>query len=572
MNKFNILAGLVGILTVFTGYLFLSNQISNVVNVGTELPDAPALFETSLAAPITATADSFTLTANSVRGGGSLSGYNCFTIDEGSAQAEFVCGTASSTSVTGVTRGISPSDGTSAVSALQFAHRRGASVKITDFPIIQIIRNQNNGEATFENALRYAGSVVPSGADDLADVGYVLSVVNGGTVNFDALVVAGRAGETVATGTLVYFNGADQEWYKVDTDDTNTFQNVAVGLTRGNGATAGTIGGGGVLLKGLQTGLSGLTAGGTYYASSSAGNFNTATSVLPIGQAKSTTELMFDPVMIDVVREGYNNTFSGTNIFNGNTTFTGTTTFTGGKVGFVDVQSFTSSSTWVKPAFGTLAFVEVIGAGGSGAAVKDNTDNAHAAGGSGGAYRQFTIKLSDLSATETVNIGTGGASRTANSDGTVTVGAVGGVSWFKSTTFQANGGLAGGGTISASPASTPSVAGGAAATVFISEIGASSGGASGNPASAGTGSSGVYSGAGGGGGSTYSGATATGTGGVSLFLGSIGGTGAATVGAVTATATAGAKGGGGGGSAVTNSAAIAVSGAGGDGFVRVTVY
>ena len=122
MNKFNILAGLVGILTVFTGYLFLSNQVDDVTSVGTELPDAPALFETSLAAPITATADSFTLTANSVRGGGSLSGYNCFTIDEGSAQAEFVCGTASSTSVTGVTRGISPSDGTRAVSALQFAH------------------------------------------------------------------------------------------------------------------------------------------------------------------------------------------------------------------------------------------------------------------------------------------------------------------------------------------------------------------------------------------------------------------------------------------------------------------
>jgi hypothetical protein len=315
MNKFNILAGLVGILTVFTGYLFLSNQINSVVNVGTELPDAPALFETSLAAPITATADSFTLTANSVRGGGSLSGYNCFTIDEGSAQAEFVCGTASSTSITGVTRGISPSDGTSAVSALQFAHRRGASVKITDFPIIQIIRNQNNGEATFENALRYAGSVVPSGADDLADVGYVLSVVNGGTVNFDALVVAGTAGETLATSTLVYFKSSDQRWWKVDTDDTATFTGVALGLTRGTGTAGTSIVGGGVLLKGLQTGLTGLTAGSTYYASTTGGGLGTAVTVLPVGVAKSTTELQFDPVMIGIPRLGFNNTFTGTNIF-----------------------------------------------------------------------------------------------------------------------------------------------------------------------------------------------------------------------------------------------------------------
>jgi hypothetical protein len=315
MNKFNILAGLVGILTVFTGYLFLSNQISNVVNIGTELPDAPALFETSLAAPITATADSFTLTANSVRGGGSLSGYNCFTIDEGSAQAEFVCGTASSTSVTGVTRGISPSDGTSAVTALQFAHRRGASVKITDFPIIQILRNQNNGEATFENVLRYAGGVVPTGASDLADVGYVLSVVNGGTVTFDALVVAGTAGETLATSTLVYFKSSDQRWWKVDTDDTATFTGVALGLTRGTGTAGNSIVGGGVLLKGLQTGLSALTAGSTYYASTTGGGLGTATTVLPVGVAKSTTELYFDPVMIGVPRLAMNNTFTGSNTF-----------------------------------------------------------------------------------------------------------------------------------------------------------------------------------------------------------------------------------------------------------------
>lgn len=340
MNKFNILVGVVGIIATFTGYLFFNSQVNDFISVGTELPDAPALFETSLAAPITATADSFTLTSNTVRGGGTLSGYQCFTIDEGSAQAEFVCGTASSTSVTGVTRGISPSDGTSAVAALQFAHRRGASVKITDFPVIQIIRNQNNGESTFENALRYAAGVVPSGASDLADVGYVLSVVNGGSVNFDALVVAGTAGETLATSTLVYFKTSDQRWWKVDTDDTTTFQDKAVGYTRGSGTAGVSVGNGGILLKGLHTGLTGLSAGSTYYASTTGGALGTASSSLPIGVAKSTTELYFDPVMIAVPRLGYNNTWTGTNTFNGivegnikntqylvaSSTFTGATT------------------------------------------------------------------------------------------------------------------------------------------------------------------------------------------------------------------------------------------------------
>lgn len=310
MNRKHIFtATLVGILTVFIGYfLFVPGQL----NVGTELPDAPALFETSLAAPITSTASTMTLTSNSVRGGGSLSGYNCFTIDEGSAQAEFVCGTASSTSVTGLVRGISPSDGTTADTDLQFSHRRGASVKITDFPIVQILRNQNNGDATFENVLRYAASVVPNGASDLADVGYVLSVVNGGAVNFDALVVAGTAGETVATGTVVYFDGTDQEWKKVDTDTSTTYQNVPVGIAQGAGVNGGSIGGGGVLLAGLDETQTSMTIGSTYYASTTAGGIGLTANGMRLGKAKSATQLYVTPVL-DMTF--VNNTWVGTNSF-----------------------------------------------------------------------------------------------------------------------------------------------------------------------------------------------------------------------------------------------------------------
>lgn len=148
--------------------------------LGATLPSATAVFETSLASPITSSATSMTLASNSVRGGGSISGYNCFTIDEGSSQAETVCGTVADTAVTSMTRGISQSTGTTTVSALQFSHRRGANVKITDFPLIQILKAQNNGEDTFPNPITYDSGVssaeVAVNNKNLASVEYVNSL------------------------------------------------------------------------------------------------------------------------------------------------------------------------------------------------------------------------------------------------------------------------------------------------------------------------------------------------------------------------------------------------------------
>ena len=142
---------------------------------GAALPSATASFETSLASPITSSATSMTLTANSVRGGGSISGYNCFIVDEGSAQAETICGTVSGTAVSSLSRGISQSTGTTTVAALQFSHRRGANVKISDFPVIQILKAQNNGEDTFPNILRYTSQSAASftGGNDIVNRTYV---------------------------------------------------------------------------------------------------------------------------------------------------------------------------------------------------------------------------------------------------------------------------------------------------------------------------------------------------------------------------------------------------------------
>jgi hypothetical protein len=159
-------------------------------SLGAALPSGSAVFETSLQSRISSTDTSMTLVANSVRGGSSLSGYNCFTVDEGRTDAEYVCGTVSGTSVTSLTRGIDPATGTSTNSVLKFAHRVGADVKITDFPLLQILRNQANGADTYDHALTYASGVTPANTGDLTDKEYVDGIAFSGAGVIDASVIA----------------------------------------------------------------------------------------------------------------------------------------------------------------------------------------------------------------------------------------------------------------------------------------------------------------------------------------------------------------------------------------------
>jgi hypothetical protein len=144
----HVLAGISLLASVFMGGTLLTSTVPNV----------PANYDDSLATGISKTATSLTLVSGQDRAGNALSGYTCFTIDENSADLEYVCGTASSTSVTGLVRGIDPSNPNATSSALTRTHRRGANVKITDFPAIGFIRRMLNGLDTIDAVLNYGFS------------------------------------------------------------------------------------------------------------------------------------------------------------------------------------------------------------------------------------------------------------------------------------------------------------------------------------------------------------------------------------------------------------------------------
>lgn len=158
-----------------TGLLAIGSLFSPSLppSVGATIPVSTAVFQTSLSSGITASATSMTLVTGTNSAGDSLSGYTCFNIDEGTSLEEFVCGTASGTAITSMLRGIDPKDGDLEVTALKKAHRRGASVKITDYPSIAIVSRILNGDETLPNKISYNAHPTFSADTEIVDKKYV---------------------------------------------------------------------------------------------------------------------------------------------------------------------------------------------------------------------------------------------------------------------------------------------------------------------------------------------------------------------------------------------------------------
>lgn len=264
----------------------------------TAIPKIAALFETSLASALSAAGTSFTVVSGTDRDGSALSGLYGFIIDEGTADEEFVTGTISGTTVTISKRGCDANDPETEVSANKKAHRRGASIKITDYPIMAYLRNVLAGESgyTLPALLRYASGVGnPINPDDLVRKAYVDALVLGSLTTIN-VIIPGKAGETVADGNLLYFDESDNEWKKCDADTAATVNNTLLGIAQGAGTDGNAITNG-VLLQGVDDAQSGLTEGDVQYASNTAGAISSTpgTTEVTVGIAKSATELYFNP-------------------------------------------------------------------------------------------------------------------------------------------------------------------------------------------------------------------------------------------------------------------------------------
>lgn len=292
---------------------------------GTSIPTPVANFTTALASSIGSSDTTMTLVSTSTKDGTSLVTGQLygFTIEEGTSNEEHVIGTASSSQqIVNMTRGVSVITGNTSITALKKAHRRGASVKITDAPVLLVISRIVNGDETIPNLLTYstssATSTIGNNILNLANVGYVNSVASSGAPD-----------ATDSVEGIVQFA---------------TIAQTAAGTATSSGASFGLI------------------AQNKYFNATS-----TATTTVVVTQSNGLISPTFIATSSNYVWSG-NNSYTGTSTFSGSltnnasTTFTATTTFSGtfiskfGGTGADGALSISSGSSTID--LGNAAVVE----------------------------------------------------------------------------------------------------------------------------------------------------------------------------------------------------------------------
>lgn len=180
--------GFTAVILAITGF-FSGGAIQPDQNLGATVPTTVALFETSLASSITSSATTMTLTSAVDKAGTSLaSSTYAFVLDSGTSGEEMVLADCTGSYCTNMTRGISPITGNTGVASLQYSHRRGASVKITDGPQLLILSRIINGNETFPNKISYASAPAFTSGNEIVTKTYV-----------DGIAIAGSPDASTAT-------------------------------------------------------------------------------------------------------------------------------------------------------------------------------------------------------------------------------------------------------------------------------------------------------------------------------------------------------------------------------------
>lgn len=197
------------------GALFIDEPANNI-GASEAIPTTIAFFETTLASAISSTATSFTLTSATDKDGTTLaSSTYAFVIDEGSSNEEIVIADCTATACANAVRGVSALTGTSSVSALKKSHRRGASVKITDAPILMILSRILNGQGDVPNVIRYdATQTIATTSNEITPANWINSnfgdLFNGNTWGGAQYFTGILYGSSTAqfTGTTTHYAGA----------------------------------------------------------------------------------------------------------------------------------------------------------------------------------------------------------------------------------------------------------------------------------------------------------------------------------------------------------------------------
>lgn len=189
---------------------FFPTQTSQIV--GSAVPSTPALIDTYLATNIDNSQTSMTLANGLTRAGTALSGYMCFVIDINSPTTEYVCGTASSTSITSLSRGVDVLNPNSTSSALAYPHRRFASVQISDYPTLQVLVRKVNGTDTWDSKITYTTAPTFSNGNDIINKTYADNLAIAGAPNGSTIqkgIYQEASTTNIGNGTAVGSTGAD---------------------------------------------------------------------------------------------------------------------------------------------------------------------------------------------------------------------------------------------------------------------------------------------------------------------------------------------------------------------------